>query len=359
LARRPDGGPPRRRPSHAVKPALVAHTPPWASGNCANPAAANPQDDADFLTVAARRCPPGRRWDDLGRKGGAPRLDRSSTTRFALAAPSSRKPLPGDLATSATQARWAIESTTPGRRVRRLSATPTVRKRHATAHATRGTWMTDRRVVAFGATWVAVALGAGAVTQAPGQYTLPSAKPAGCPQRGVLVEGTAGNDTRNGTGVSDVMIGLGGNDTFNGLGRADCLYGNDGNDRLIGAGGNDALYGLNGNDRATGGAGNDIVSGDAGNDTVTGGDGRDNMSGGSGRDAVSGGAGSDRLQGAAGGDRISGGSGRDTISGAAGNDRLSARDGVRDTVNCGSGRDTVRADTKDSINPNCERVARK
>jgi hypothetical protein len=35
------------------------------------------------------------------------------------------------------------------------------------------------------------------------------------------------------------------------------------------------------------------------------------------------------------------------------------RDGIRDRVNCGSGRDTVTADRKDKIARNCERVTRR
>ena len=49
----------------------------------------------------------------------------------------------------------------------------------------------------------------------------------------------------------------------------------------------------------------------------------------------------ERLFGGAGNDRLTGGSGKDTISGGTGNDTISARDGVRDLVSCGPGRDVV------------------
>ena len=47
--------------------------------------------------------------------------------------------------------------------------------------------------------------------------------------------------------------------------------------------------------------------------------------------------------------QLRGGSGRDTIT---------SRDGVRETVNCGSGRDSVLADRTDRLT-GCERVRRR
>ena len=97
----------------------------------------------------------------------------------------------------------------------------------------------------------------------------------------------------------------------------------------------------------------------AGNDRVTGGDGADTIFGGAGNDRVNGGAGNDTISGGAGNDRIKGGAGRDKISGGAGNDRIDVRDGERDTVKCGSGKDTVIADKKDKVAKDCEVVRRK
>lgn len=49
-------------------------------------------------------------------------------------------------------------------------------------------------------------------------------------------------------------------------------------------------------------------------------------------------------------------SGPETFDMGAGSDVVDARGGGRDTVNCGSGRDTVYADKNDRVNRDCERV---
>jgi len=46
--------------------------------------------------------------------------------------------------------------------------------------------MSHRRVVVTGATCVALAIGCAGIAQAQSEYPLPTAKPQGCPQRGVL-----------------------------------------------------------------------------------------------------------------------------------------------------------------------------
>jgi len=46
---------------------------------------------------------------------------------------------------------------------------------------------------------------------------------------------------------------------------------------------------------------------------------------------------------------INGGSGKDKINAGSGNDRINVRDGVRDIVNCGSGKDDVLADKADVL----------
>jgi Ca2+-binding RTX toxin-like protein len=65
------------------------------------------------------------------------------------------------------------------------------------------------------------------------------------------------------------------------------------------------------------------------------------------------------VNGSSGNDRISLGSGRDTALGGSGNDTISARDGFRDAINCGPGRDRVTADRSDRVHRNCERVSRR
>jgi hypothetical protein len=53
-----------------------------------------------------------------------------------------------------------------------------------------------------------------------------------------------------------------------------------------------------------------------------------------------------------------GGPERDIGRGGAGNDTINVRDGQRDVVNCGPGRDNVTADEVDVVR-NCEHVARR
>ena len=92
-------------------------------------------------------------------------------------------------------------------------------------------------------------------------------------------------------------------------------------------------------DRLTGGAGPDVIHGNGGNDRI------------------SGGAGADKLYGDAGNDTITGGAGRDSMFGGTGNDTIQAKDGERDTIDCGAGRDTVVADATDVLK-HCETVKR-
>lgn len=69
-------------------------------------------------------------------------------------------------------------------------------------------------------------------------------------------------------------------------------------------------------------------------------------------------AGNDTLLGLGGNDLLDGGPGRDVLSGGPGNDTIHARDGARDRIGCGSGRDTVVADRVDVVARDCERVTR-
>jgi len=72
----------------------------------------------------------------------------------------------------------------------------------------------------------------------------------------------------------------------------------------------------------------------------------DVLRGTSGADVINGRGGNDRIAGRGGADRISGGRGKDRIEGGRGRDRLA----------CGGARDTVLADTRDTIDTDCERV---
>jgi uncharacterized repeat protein (TIGR01451 family) len=152
--------------------------------------------------------------------------------------------------------------------------------------------------------------------------------------------GTAANDTLTGGPAGDALHGLLGNDVLSALAGDDCLYGEAGNDTLDAGPGNDKLFGGPGDDKLDGGDGNDALAGDAGNDTLVGGAGNDQITGGAGNDTVKGGPGSDQ------------------VSGGAGADRIDVRDGKRDSVNCGSGKDRVKADKRDMLK-RCEKVARR
>jgi hypothetical protein len=76
-----------------------------------------------------------------------------------------------------------------------------------------------------------------------------------------------------------------------------------------------------------------------------------------GDDELRGRRGADRLEGGSGRDRLVGGPGRDVVLGGTGEDDIDVRDGQRDTVRCGAGRDRVRADRNDRVS-GCERIRR-
>lgn len=98
-------------------------------------------------------------------------------------------------------------------------------------------------------------------------------------------------------------------------------------------------------DRLRGRAGPDRLRGRGGDDCINSGDGADRAWGGPGGDAVRGGAGADALRGGPNSDRITAG---------AGADRIKARDGDRDVVRCGRGKDRARLDEQDRSR-GCER----
>jgi hypothetical protein len=84
----------------------------------------------------------------------------------------------------------------------------------------------------------------------------------------------------------------------------------------------------------------------------------DTLIGRRGRDFLLGRRGADCLRGNGGRDRLSGGRGPDRLLGGIDQDRLFARDGMRDTVNCGRGRrDRAVVDRRDRVR-GCERVRR-
>jgi hypothetical protein len=85
---------------------------------------------------------------------------------------------------------------------------------------------------------------------------------------------------------------------------------------------------------------------------------KDSIYGGPGNDRLLGGVGEDRVSGGAANDRLPGGGGKDRVSGGGGKDRITSADGTKETVNCGAGRDFVRADRADRVR-GCERIRRR
>lgn len=136
------------------------------------------------------------------------------------------------------------------------------------------------------------------------------------------------------------------------------LSGTDGPERIAGTAGPDTLNGRGGNDRILGLGSGDRLLGKKGNDTLIGGLGPDRLFGGAGSDQLKGGPKNDTLDGGDGNDLIVGGGGNDIVFVGAGNDRVNVRDSRQDTVDCGTGTDTVVADLKDRANANCENVQR-
>lgn len=131
-----------------------------------------------------------------------------------------------------------------------------------------------------------------------------------------------------------------------GTNAADTLFGtNFGGDRMLGLDGNDVLRGAAGDDCIIGGRGNDQLYGELGADV---------LEGGPGNDLLDGGRGNDRLAGGAGNDLLRAGTGTNQLSAGSGDDRVSARNGRRERINCGSGKDAVRADRTDDLT-GCER----
>ncbi len=225
------------------------------------------------------------------------------------------------------------------------------------------------------------------------------------------------DDDLTGGDDDDLLAGLGGDDTLDGgpgndlVGSidftrsggfaaveygADEISGGSGDDVLLAGPGDDVVWGEDGWDHLRGGEGDDLLSpgtgddfveGDAGTDTIsfaglsgavvvnlragtaTGAGGTDgfveieNATGGDGADTLIGSSALNRLVGGRGADRLRGVGGGDTIKGGAGNDRIEARNGSRDTIDCGEEQngaadvDVAVVDLADTVR-NCERIYR-
>ena len=221
-----------------------------------------------------------------------------------------------------------------------------------------------------------------------------------------VLDGGDGDDTLEGAGGSDRLLGGAGNDTLAPDGyeelAADVVDGGDGIDTIesdyssrfsdldppvaitFGSGADDGRPGegddLNGVERLVLSVGGKVVGSDAGeyvklhqvgdNGELIGNGGNDELRGGDGQDRIDGGDGDDKIDGGFGDDTITGGPGRDSISADLaggdcgplwckypyGNDTVDVRDGAPDSVTCGAGTDSVKADAEDTVAPDCEQV---
>jgi Ca2+-binding RTX toxin-like protein len=100
------------------------------------------------------------------------------------------------------------------------------------------------------------------------------------------------------------------------------------------------------------------IEGDGGRNDLDGGPGSQAIAGRGGDDRLRGGEGNDCIDGGAGADALSGNGGADIVRGGVGGDVLRARDGERDVVVCGKGKDRAIVDHRDR-DRGCERTREK
>ncbi|MBJ6371012.1 calcium-binding protein [Sedimentitalea arenosa] len=136
------------------------------------------------------------------------------------------------------------------------------------------------------------------------------------------INGNGGNNSIVGTPQDDLIFGLKGRDTLKGAAGDDVLEGGKGLDMLKGGKGKDSLFGGDGRDTLLGGDDGDFLFGDADDDSVMGQNGNDYAYGGAGDDTVTGGGGNDRVFGGNGDDKVKGGSGNDVLSDGKGKDSM-------------------------------------
>ncbi len=173
------------------------------------------------------------------------------------------------------------------------------------------------------------------------------------------MNGTDDGDKLFGTTAGDTIFGRDGDDVIKSLSGDDCIDAGSDDDDLTGGTGNDSILGGRGSDELDGSSGADRLFGQSGDDVLVGGSGRDMLAGGDGRDRLSGGQGRDRLFGERGNDLLTAGqSGGSLLDGGSGNDTIRSRNGQRDTVRCGTGRDLAIVDRFDRVS-GCERVSPK
>ena len=167
--------------------------------------------------------------------------------------------------------------------------------------------------------------------------------------------GDEGDNTLNGTGQGERILGRAGNDSISGFDGDDIVFGGPGDDHLNGNIGDDFVQGNIGNDIVHGGKNNDVVRGGKNNDMVYGDLGDDEVYGDMDDDQVFGGAGRDLVHGGQGNDVVHGNEDDDEVYGDDGNDRVFGNDGNDfvqgnmgdDYVQGNAGNDTVRGGKDD------------
>ncbi|MCV6591383.1 MAG: DUF642 domain-containing protein, partial [Silicimonas sp.] len=192
------------------------------------------------------------------------------------------------------------------------------------------------------------------------------------------IEGRAGDDTISGGRGADTLLGGDDDDYIAGGCSTDYMDGGSGNDTIsfhdcfggteyvvldlvggtaelrrddgtlvdtetavnfenaIGGGGNDHITGTSGDNTLEGGAGNDTILGGSGDDSLVGGDGADSLVGGDGNDTIN------AFSGTPGWEQGGHGTGNaDTIEGGAGDDLIYGGFGIGESVDGGTGTDTI------------------
>ena len=172
----------------------------------------------------------------------------------------------------------------------------------------------------------------------------------------LTVSGTGADTARGGTG-NDTFAGGGGNDTYEGGPDDDAFASDAGADSYAGGTGNDGIsyrshstaVSVSLNDSPDDGA---MGEGDNVRADV------EDVEASELGDTVSGSPATNVLLGRDGNDRLDPLGGTDFVSAGGADDTIQLRDGAADTARCGSGSDTVTADTFDTLDPDCENVSR-
>lgn len=202
----------------------------------------------------------------------------------------------------------------------------------------------------------------------------------------VKMDGVAndGLDGENDNVLGDVEKVTGGTagDELDGSAAGETLNGGPGADLLGGGGGADDMQGGEGDDTMDGGPGPDLIAGGPGVDRATysasglpiiasldglPGDGApgegdnvqpdvENVDSGNGPDTLTGSAAGNELTSGGGEDYADGGAGPDVLQMGAARDVVRARDGVADTLDCGSSSDFAIVDPIDIVAKSCERI---